>query len=223
MWRARIVAGIGGALLLVAGCTPADTDPAVSGPAAEAPASRQGAGNDAGQSSTDDEVCIGALGPASDQLDPDVFRRVEAYRGLIQCQMSGGLMLTGVELEAVDDSTDRLTLEYVDPDGSTGGGPGVWVESAESARHPATGKRMDFDGEAIVGFSILGVSWEPGRDPGSYVYEPEPTGGPIADVRYFEGSGGAHGLYVGFTSSDAQIRTYTETDPYRVVIEVRRL
>ncbi|WP_147915716.1 hypothetical protein [Ruania zhangjianzhongii] len=218
MWRARFVAAACGALLLVSGCTPADTDPT---PPEPSPTSQNNT-SDVGQSSSDDDAeYIGALGPASEEFDPDVFHRAADYHGLIQCQMSNGLILTAIELEAVDESTDRLTLEYSDPDRSTTRGPGVWVEPTESARQPATGEELDFDGEAIASFSIVGVSWKPGRDLGSDVYAPKATGGPIADVRYFEGSGGGHGLYVGFTSSDARIRTHTETDPYRVVIEVR--
>lgn len=210
------------ALLLVTGCTSTDSDSAGPSPEVTPSSAQAEVTGDPGESSSgDDAACIGALAPATEAPEPGEFTQVEDYHGLIQCQMSSGLLLTGFALKRIDDRTDRLTMEYADPDGSTSGGPGVWVEPVASAHYPARTEEMDFDGEAIALFSILGVSWKPGGDPNSGIHEPAPTGGPIVDVYYFEGTGGAHGLYVGVTSSDVEIRTHTDTAPYRVVIEVR--
>ena len=200
-----LAVSMGTSLMLVASCSSMDDDSIA--PSADGTRSRDQQGRTdepQGSSSDADPACIGALGPADEELASGAFIAVREYEGVIQCQMSAGLLLKEFELKRIDDRTDRVTMEYAHPQGSTSGGPGVHARPVDSAHYPARSEEMPFDGESIAAFSILGVSWTPGGGPDSGVHEPDPTGGPIADVYYYEGTGGAHGLYIGVTSSEAR-------------------
>ncbi len=140
------------------------------------------------------------------------------FSGEIQHHGDGqsGLLFESLESAACD-GFERVIVQYSSPDTRTGQ-LGLWAEWTGEVRIEGTDEVAPIDGPEVLHISVVGVTWQPGTGAAHSVGGP--SGNPIAEVRYYEQSGGSASLYLGLAER-AEYRVFTLDDPSRILLDIR--